>query len=72
MVGSPNNAVLIPHSNSEAIADALQQLLSDSALVQRLSSAARQRAIEALDIKRYHQDVFNAMLEDLQLVKQDY
>lgn len=69
LVGSPDNAILVPHSNAEAIADALQRLLNDRDLAAQLSVSARRRATEALDIKRYHRDVLDAILKDLQISK---
>lgn len=66
MIGSPDNAILVPHSDAEAIAESIQRLLNDKELAARISGAARTRATEALDIKRYHQDVLDAILDDLQ------
>lgn len=67
MVGSTDNAILVPHSDAEAVAEALEKLLIDKDLAKQLALSARKRATEALDIKRYHRDVLDALLDDLQL-----
>jgi len=54
------NGLLVPGSNPEALANALERLLRDDALAARLGTAARKTAVN-----HYGRELMNARYEEL-------
>ncbi len=64
LVGSPDNAILVPPGDSRLLAEVLASLVQDPDRRETFERNARQRAEDALSAARYHGEVVAAMLED--------
>lgn len=67
MIGDEANAILVPHADPIAIANALQTLINNPSLRSALGARARARAVAALEVHRYHNEVLSWLLADLGL-----
>ena len=57
----PGTGLLVPASNAAALADAIQQLLQDRALLRQVGNSARQHVVETHDIVRITSELANAL-----------
>jgi glycosyltransferase involved in cell wall biosynthesis len=64
IVGSGDNALLVPPDDVVAMTDALAHLISNAEARDRVARNGSARAWEALDQDRYHSEVIERMLED--------
>lgn len=67
MIGSKHNAIMVPYENPRAIAEALETLRSNPEYRDKLSVNARTRAVQALSLQRYHQDVIDNFVRDMKV-----
>jgi glycosyltransferase involved in cell wall biosynthesis len=67
LIGRDENALIVEHGNVGALAHALLRLMKDRGLRERLGQRGRNRAEQALDQRRYHEEVCNRLLEDFGL-----
>lgn len=67
MIGGDKNAIVVPHSDAAAIANAIEKLIKNADLRANLSKAGRARAENTLNANRYYDDVIKALTRDLEL-----
>lgn len=61
------NGLLVPPGDSKALASALARVLQDPEYGARLGAAAVQHAVRTFDIKLYHRNVVDQLLQDFHL-----
>ena len=72
LVDGPDNAMMIPPADVQALAAAMARLAREPALRATLAEHGRLRAEGALSERRYHKEVIDAIFEDFGILNPDH